>query len=59
MKLAIWMTKKKITQEKLAPKLGVTRVAISYWLHGSIPRRASLAKIVKLTKGAVTYNDFC
>ena len=59
MKLKDWLKKENLVQEKLSEDLGISQVAISYYVNGQkIPRPETMAKIVTYTNGEVTANDF-
>ena len=68
MYLKQWLTEKKKEARKkgllfrdsdFAEKLGVSKTTISYWNIGkSMPNRGMAKYLEKLTKGAVTYEDF-
>lgn len=46
------------TLEAFASKLGVTKSHVWKWENGTIPRREQMAKIVEVTGGAVSANDW-
>lgn len=58
MKLREWREKEGLSQEELAAKLKTTQESVSYWEKDSIPKRATMKLIIRLTKGKVTANDF-
>jgi DNA-binding XRE family transcriptional regulator len=60
MKLKEWREKEGISQTELASRLkGVLPESICQWEKGYVmPRRSVLRQLIKLTKGAVTANDF-
>lgn len=59
MKLTDWLELKDKSPYWLAPKLGVEPATVYRWIDGTrFPRREAIEKIVALTNGAVTANDF-
>jgi transcriptional regulator with XRE-family HTH domain len=47
------------TLASFAKAIGVSRIAVHYWLAGErMPRMTNLRQIVQETDGAVTPNDF-
>ena len=47
-----------LTMEEFARKVGVQRAAVSKWERGSIPRPEIMRRIVEVTGGEVTAQDF-
>jgi DNA-binding transcriptional regulator YdaS (Cro superfamily) len=59
MKLSSFLAKKGIHKATFAGTVGVTYMAVHYWMRGArIPRPAHMRKIIKATRGAVQPNDF-
>jgi DNA-binding transcriptional regulator YdaS (Cro superfamily) len=59
MKLRVWLDIEGMLATDLAKKLDVTDGAITLWCQGvRVPRPALMRKIVKVTKGKVTPQDF-
>lgn len=58
MKLKDYLKEENITQEKFASDLDVSQGNISMWCNGMIPRPDMMTKILLITKGKVTANDF-
>ena len=59
MRLADYLTKKKISQSELARRLGIKQSTISKWVLGKRrPGWVVLARVEKLTRGRVTARDF-
>lgn len=52
MTLREWMNRHELTQTDVAHRLGVTRVTVHKWYHGTRPRRAHRAAIDALTAPA-------
>lgn len=59
MKLVDYLAEKKLKQSELAGRVGVTQQAVSMWIsHGHVPRKSTLRRILEITGGRVTPNDF-
>lgn len=59
MKLEKWLSKKNKDYRWFAEKVGVSPVAVWYWLQGErTPRRAAIDKIIEVTGGSVKAADF-
>lgn len=59
MKLAEWRKHARLTQAEMAALVGVAnRETIARYEAGRMPRRDVLIKIMRLTHGLVTPNDF-
>ena len=58
MQLRDFRIKKDWTQQELADKLGVTQQAIGQYEKGRLPVDDVLKKIIALSKGKVTPNDW-
>lgn len=57
MDIAAYLDKYKITQSDFAKKVGVSQVAVSYWLSGIRPHPKTSCKIFELTKGKISFTD--
>ena len=54
------MKKKKRTQADFEKKIGVTQGIKSYYINGrGMPTRKNMRKIINITGGMVTADDFC
>lgn len=59
MKLSEWLEQHSMSESSFADKLGVHRSTVGRWCDGeTIPRRDQFPRIVELTLGEVTPNDF-
>ena len=59
MKLQDFLNSQGLTYSEFAVQVGTTGEAVRLWLNGQrTPKRASMKKIVTLTAGVVTANDF-
>ena len=59
MKLSEWMEREKVSVEDLARRLGRTPMQVWRYRAGkSMPRPAVMRRIIEITGGAVTANDF-
>lgn len=58
MKLLDWRKAQNITQTEAAEKIGVTPVSFGRYEGGRVPEPQTLQKIIEVTGGAVTANDF-
>lgn len=59
MRLNDYLADKRMTAEEFAMALGVTSAALSRYVTGDrVPRPAIMRKIIDLTAGRVTPNDF-
>lgn len=58
MRLSEWLKAKKISVLDFAKKAGVSSMTVYRWQEDTIPDREKMQKIVELTGGAVTANDF-
>lgn len=59
MKLSAWISKKKLTHAAFGAMIGATQAAVSRYVSGQrVPRPRVMARIVEVTKGQVTANDF-
>nr|DAY65764.1 MAG TPA: helix-turn-helix domain protein [Caudoviricetes sp.] len=60
MKLCEYLKEKKMSQADFAKKIGVTQGIISYYINGrGMPTRKNMRKIINITGGMVTADDFC
>jgi len=59
MKLGAWITEQKLTHEGAAVLLEIDQVTVTRYVNGTrTPRKPIMERIVKVTGGAVTANDF-
>ena len=59
MTLNEWLSQNELRPEVFADSIRVSRGAVLKWMSGErFPRRGALAKIVRVTNGQVTANDF-
>jgi len=59
MTLREYLTANQVTLSSFAKLIGVTRVAVHYWVRGTrVPRGSHMVQIVAVTGGSVTPNDF-
>lgn len=59
MKLAQWLKANKVSARKFSEMIGVGQVAGHRYKHGQrIPEPQVMLRIMQVTKGAVTANDF-
>lgn len=58
MRLAEWLKKQKMSVLDFAKKAEVSSMTVYRWQEDTIPDREKMKKIVELTNGAVTANDF-
>lgn len=58
MKLPEWRILEKLTLAEAAGRIGVTAVAFGRYERGRVPDPARLQKIIEVTGGKVTANDF-
>lgn len=59
MKLNSWMEREKLGNEAMGALIGVHPVSVSKYRQGKmVPRPGLMAKIIELTGGDVTANDF-
>lgn len=59
MKLQTYLDRNKISQSAMAKALGISAVAVHRYVRGTrLPEHAVLAKLLTLTDGQVTPNDF-
>ena len=58
MKLRDWLERENVSAKTFADMVGVRRQAVYYWLSGRAPDAVRGKKIVEVTKGDVTPNDF-
>lgn len=59
MNLSDFMRLKEISDQEMATQVGCSEFAVRKWKYGErVPRGAALARIVEVTEGAVTANDF-
>jgi transcriptional regulator with XRE-family HTH domain len=58
MKLAEWRKAKNLKLSDAADLVGVTAVAFGRYERGRVPDPGRLQKIIEVTDGAVTANDF-
>lgn len=56
--LRAWREAKKLSRAQLGEKLGVTSVAIGRYEQGRVPEPSVLQKIIEVSEGQVTANDF-
>lgn len=58
-KLKQYLKEKNITQREFSEIIGVNSMTLWHYLHGSrVPRLKIMKKIIELTNGYVTANDF-
>lgn len=58
MTLKKWMLKHKVSAAEMAEKLGVSDVSVYRYLNGAIPEVPVMKRVLKVTGGKVTPNDF-
>jgi transcriptional regulator with XRE-family HTH domain len=59
MKLSDWLRQEGMTQAVFGERIGSDQANVSRWITGHhTPSLATLLKIMKVTKGAVTAEDF-
>ena len=59
MKLASYLSEKKITTSDFATRIGLSEVSVTRYAAGTrIPRRQHMQAIAEATDSAVTANDF-
>lgn len=58
MHLADFLDARGISDADFGLSIGVSRQAVHRYRHGRIPDRTTMAKIIEVTGGAVTANDF-
>jgi predicted transcriptional regulator len=59
MRLADYLSEKNLTHAAFASQIGTTQAAVTRYVSGTrVPRRTLLRRIVRMTEGAVTANDF-
>jgi transcriptional regulator with XRE-family HTH domain len=58
MKLSRWRAYRKLTLSEAAALVGVTPVAFGRYERGRVPDPSRLQKIIEVTEGDVTANDF-
>lgn len=59
MKLSEYLQKNGILQAEFARKIGVTQGIVSYYVSGrTMPTRKNMQKIIEVTGGEVTADDF-
>jgi|APPan5920702963_1055757.scaffolds.fasta_scaffold74239_2 DNA-binding transcriptional regulator YdaS (Cro superfamily) len=59
MKLSIWMIENDMDDKAFAKRMGVSIYGVQKWRLGvSVPRATQLLKILEITAGEVTPNDF-
>lgn len=59
MKLSAWLSENKVSQQAFADAIGSSQSQVARFAAGTrIPNRGAMAKIVRVTDGAVTANDF-
>ena len=58
MRFDAWFQKSGLTQAAIARRLGVTQGRVAQLLGGSTPSLALASRIMVVTNGAVTPNDF-
>lgn len=56
--LRTWREDQKLSRAQLGEKLGVTPVAIGRYEQGRVPDPTVLQKIIEVSAGEVTANDF-
>lgn len=56
--LRAWREANKLSRAQLGERLGVTPVAIGRYEQGRVPEPAVLQKIIEVSGGEVTANDF-
>lgn len=56
--LRAWREAQKLTRAQLGEKLGVTSVAIGRYEAGRVPDPGVLQRLIEITGGEVTANDF-
>jgi len=58
MKLKKYLSKNKITKTKFAQVADISRETLYNLLEGRPPNVRTLHKVIRATKGAVTFDDF-
>lgn len=59
MRLAEYLSENNLTHERFAEIVGVSRPTVTHWLRGGrIPEFQHLQRVIEVTSGAVTANDF-
>lgn len=58
MTLASYLKSMGLTQAAFAAQIGTSRQNVSRWCEGVIPRRADMLRLLAITEGKVTPNDF-
>jgi transcriptional regulator with XRE-family HTH domain len=58
MKLKDWRLHNSLTQQQAAEMLGFAQSAVARYEAGRVPRPSQMQKIIAVTAGAVTANDF-
>lgn len=58
MKLRDWLDKQRMTREGFAALIGTDHSTVTRYVHGRMPKREILNRIVSATDGEVTANDF-
>lgn len=58
MKLEKYLKKTKITKTKFAQVANISRETLYNLLEGGMPNIRTLHKIIRASKGAVTFDDF-
>jgi len=58
MKLARYMKAEELSLRDFGGMVGVSHVTVSRWLCGSVPKPATMKRIVRRTKGKVQPGDF-
>ncbi len=57
MTLSEYLKSQKMSQSEFAAKMKVRQQSVSDWCAGSPPKRKNAMKIVKVTRGVVTFSD--
>lgn len=59
MKLDTYISDKKMTDESFGEQIGRSRIQVFKYRHGlAMPRKDAMERIVEVTKGQVTSQDF-
>ena len=58
MRLGEWLKQNEKTPAQLAEEMGVKRSTVSRWVKGQMPNVPAVLRIIEITGGKVTANDF-